>query len=84
MNQYEAEITYLRDEVAKMQMAVAKRDGDIIVLNGRIRALETKIADLEHWNAFYKDQANINLADNRRLRHIMSRDPYDDDFYNEL
>lgn len=77
------EIAELRQELAEITTLLARRHGDAARLQRRVVELEAQIKKLEGERNFFRDQNNINLADNRHLRDILRRNPYSDDFYNE-
>lgn len=80
---YEQEIAELWQALADVTAQLAKRDGNIADLKRQIHELKARIRRVEHERDFFKDQNNINLADNRHLRDRLYRNPYSDDFYNE-
>src|SRR5215470_5989857 len=76
-------IADLQREIFKLRAQLIKRDGNIVVLQEKILELEKQIEGLKSQRDFFLDQANINLAENRRLWDRLRKNPYSDDYYNE-
>ena len=83
MTFYQQELGRLRNEIATLRAKVRAQDGNIAHLQAQIRDFELQIELLQSERDFFKEQSNINLADNRQLRDRLYGNPYSDDFYNE-
>jgi hypothetical protein len=83
MTRYQQELERLERENATLRARLTTQDGDIAHLQAKIRENELQIALLESERDFFKEQNNLNLADNRQLRDRLYKNPYSDETYNE-
>jgi hypothetical protein len=83
MTRYQQELERLRNEISILRTRLMAKDGNIAHLQAKIREYELQLAVLEGERDFFKEQSNINLADNRELRDRLYKTPYSDEHYNE-